>query len=353
MHGGRLRNNGKNEDPPPRLGRSVAFVGGGIGDVIMHSAHFQAIATASAGNKVAIACPRSGPIAELYSGSSFVSEVIGIADERRGDNRIRVRAAVAKLRAGRFDSFFSLKSNPRMNFAAFLAGIPQRFGYTRVYDPRAMVLTRRVSVPRVTPHPLHMSKADMLLTDLGLKFDHAASRLHPNEQALSQAKKLITGHRAIAIGVNASVPQRQWGDRFIPLVQRLAAAIDVKFVLFGGRDVHDVAANIRTQSGLPAEKFIDLPQLNASLALSHAALSQCLLYVGNDSSGLNLAVFCGLPAIGFFTLAPPLTYSPLIIPLRPEPPGSGVEGVSIDRVYQKTIDTLRTHHPAVEFLRED
>ena len=74
------------------LGRSVAFVGGGIGDVIMHSAHFQAIAAASSNGKVAVACPRSAPIRELYSGSDFVSEVIGIADERSGDSRIRVPA---------------------------------------------------------------------------------------------------------------------------------------------------------------------------------------------------------------------------------------------------------------------
>lgn len=295
------------------LGRSVAFVGGGIGDVIMHSAHFQAIAAESLDGKVAIACPRSAPIIDLYSGSAFVSQVIGIADERQGDSRIRVAPAIAKLRAGHFDSFVCLKSNPRMNFAAFRAGIPKRFGYTRAHDPRALFLTTRLSVPKVTPHPLHMSKADMLLTHMGLKFDHAAARLHPNAAALAQAKQLIAGHRAIAIGVNASVPQRQWGARFIPLVQRLAAALDTKFVLFGGRDVQVVAAGIRSQSGLPADQFIDLPQMGASLALSHAALSQCLLYVGNDSAGLNLAVFSGLPAIGFFTLAPPLTYSPLIL----------------------------------------
>ncbi len=343
---------GKTVSPPAMLGRSVAFVGGGIGDVIMHSAHFQAIAAASSNGKVAVACPRSAPIRELYSGSDFVSEVIGIADERSGDSRIRVPAAVAKLKAGRFDSFVCLKSNPRMNFAAWRAGIPHRYGYTRSYDPRALFLTTSLSVPAVTSHPLHMSKADLLLTHMGLHFDHAASRLHPNAQALAQAKNLLQGQRAIAIGVNASVPQRQWGARFIPLVQRLSATLDAKFVLFGGRDVEDVAASIRTNSGLASDKFIDLPQQGASLALSHAALSQCLLYVGNDSAGLNLAVFCGIPAIGFFTLAPPLTYSPLILPLTPDPPGTGVEGVSVERVYQKAIKTLRNCHPNIELKSE-
>ena len=104
----------------------------------------------------------------------------------------------------------------------------------------------------------------------------------------------------------------------------------------------EVAADIRMNAGLPETTFIDLPALKASLALSHAVLSQCLLYVGNDSSGLNLAVFSGIPAIGFFTKAPPLTYSPQIIPLRPDPPGSGVEGVTVERVYAKTVETLRT-----------
>lgn len=330
----------------PALGRSIAFVGGGIGDVIMHTGHFQAIAKASTDGKVTIGCRSAAPIIDLLQGNDFVDGVIGFGDGK-DKNRVVVGLAAQKLREGRFDSFFCLKSNPRLVTAAWRAGIPNRYGYMQAFDPRAVLLTKRLVVPKVTPHPLHMSKSDRLLKYLGLPFDHASARLRPKPDALDRARALIKGERVIAIGVNASVPQRQWGERFIPLVQTLDRFTGAQFVLFGGSDVRDVAARIKAGSGLPGERFVDLTEMGAPLSLSHAVLSLCQIYVGNDSSGLNLAAFCGIPAVGFFSLAPPLTYSPLIIPISPIPAGSGVSGIGLDRVTQVTIDAINRYCPSI------
>ena len=330
--------------PRQAFGRSIAFVGGGIGDVVMHTAHFQAIARASENGKVTIGCRTAGPIIDLLKGNDFVEDVIGFGDGA-DRNRVIVRTAARKLKAGTFDSFFCLKSNPRLVTAAWLAGIPQRFAYMQAFDPRGVFLTRRIIVPKVTAHPLHMSKADLMLDALGVPYDHATSRLHPKTDALAQARQLTGGGPLIAIGVNASVPQRQWGDRFIPLVKHLHELTGARFVLFGGHDVKDVAGNIIVGTGLPAGQFIDLTSSGASLALSHAVLSLCRIYVGNDSSGLNLAVMSGLPGIGFFSLAPPLTYSPLIIPIEPQPQGSGVEGIAVDRVTETTLQVVNRYCP--------
>ena len=328
----------------PTFGRSIAFVGGGIGDVVMHTGHFQAIARHSAGGKITIGCRSAPPIVDLLKGNDFVEDVIGFGDGA-DRNRVVVGTAARKLKAGRFDSFFCLKSNPRLVTAAWLAGIPRRFGYMQALDPRSMFLTTRVVVPKITPHPLHMSKADLLLDHLGVPYDHATARLHPKADALHQARQMAGDGKLIAIGVNASVPQRQWGERFIPLVLRLHELTGARFVLFGGGDVRDVAAKIIAGSKLPASAFIDLTSIGASLALSHAVLSLCSIYVGNDSSGLNLAVMSGLPGIGFFSLAPPLTYSPLILPIEPVPAGSGVEGIGVERVTDITLQAIHQRCP--------
>jgi ADP-heptose:LPS heptosyltransferase len=330
--------------PSPAFGRSIAFVGGGIGDVVMHTAHFQAIARASENGKVTIGCRTAGPIIDLLKGNDFVEDVIGFGDGA-DRNRVIIGTAAAKLKAGKFGSFFCLKSNPRLVTAAWLAGIPQRFAYMQALDPRGVFLTRRIVVPKVTAHPLHMSKADLMLDALGVPYDHATARLHPKTDALAQARQLTGDGPLIAIGVNASVPQRQWGDRFIPLVRHLHELTGARFVLFGGSDVKEVAGNIVTGSGLPAGQFIDLTSIGASLALSHAVLSLCRIYVGNDSSGLNLAVMSGLPGIGFFSLAPPLTYSPLIIPIEPTPAGSGVDGIAVERVTDITLQAMNRYCP--------
>ena len=337
--------------PSPAFGRSIAFVGGGIGDVVMHTAHFQAIARASENGKVTIGCRTAGPIIDLLKGNDFVEDVIGFGDGA-DRNRVIIGTAAAKLKAGKFGSFFCLKSNPRLVTAAWLAGIPQRFAYMQALDPRGVFLTRRIVVPKVTAHPLHMSKADLMLDALGVPYDHATARLHPKTDALAQARQLTGDGPLIAIGVNASVPQRQWGDRFIPLVRHLHELTGARFVLFGGSDVKEVAGNIVTGSGLPAGQFIDLTSIGASLALSHAVLSLCRIYVGNDSSGLNLAVMSGLPGIGFFSLAPPLTYSPLIIPVEPIPAGSGVEGITLERVTDITLQAMNRYCPDLPLRRQ-
>ena len=334
---------------PNSLGRSIAFVGGGIGDVVMHTGHFQAIARASANGKVTIGCRSAAPIIDLLQGNDFVESVIGFGDGA-DKNRVVISSAKQKLKGGNFQSFFCLKSNPRLITAAWLAAIPNRYGYTQALDPRSLLLTTRVIVPKITAHPLHMSKADLLLSEIGLPFDHANARLTPKSASVAEASKLIPGPKTIAIGVNASVPERQWGARFIPLIKELDHLTSANFVLFGGSDVRDVAEEIISGSNLSPERFVDLTALKASLALSHAVLAQCQIYIGNDSSGLNLAVFCGIPAIGFFSLAPPLTYSPLIIPLSPEPTGSGVNGISLERVLKTSIEAMKRYAP--ELLNE-
>ena len=80
--------------PRQAFGRSIAFVGGGIGDVVMHTAHFQAIARASDNGKVTIGCRTAGPIIDLLKGNDFVEDVIGFGD---GADRNRVIVGTAAM----------------------------------------------------------------------------------------------------------------------------------------------------------------------------------------------------------------------------------------------------------------
>lgn len=331
-----------NKEQPLQFGRTLAFVGGGIGDVIMHTAHLQAIAKHSHNKTITLGCRSEPPIKDLFLGNDFVESVVGFGDGA-DNNRVIVSQARKKLAAGKYDTFISLKSNPRLVASAFLAGIPNRIGYMQSWDPRRLLLTQCAPVPKRTAHPLHMSKSDILLQKMGLSFDHATARLLPKNEALATAKTMLGSTDWIAVGINASVPQRQWGLNFAPLIKLLHAKTRARFLLFGGSDVRQVATEVIRQTELPDTCFLDLTAINSSLALSHAALSLCRLYVGNDSGGLNLAVMCGLPGIAFFTLAPPLTYSPLIIPISPDPAGSGVAGISVDRVLTTTMRTIEHH----------
>ena len=328
-----------------RFGRSVVYVGGGIGDVVMHLGHFQAIARASTGNKICIACRPATAIASLFGEADFFDRVIALGDPQAANDPIPLWPTVHKFRAGGFDSIFCLKSSVRVMAAARFAGIRHRFGYVRAHDPRAWLLTHKTVVPAKTFHPRHLSKADLLLNSLSVPFDTAGARLSPAPEFTEAAKALVAGRNSIAVGLNSSVPGRQWGERYSTLVRRLAEKFNVHFVLYGGADVQELAAVVQANSGLPDDRFIDIPARGDSLAMSYAILSRCLAYVGNDSSGLNLAVFTGLPAIGLFAVTPPFTYSPLFIGVEPEQGERGITGISIDQVYRCTAGFLTKAYP--------
>ena len=328
-----------------RFGRTVVYVGGGIGDVVMHLGHFQAIARASTHGRIVIACRPAAAIASLFGTTDFFDGVIALGDPRAANDPIPLWPTVRKLRRGGFDSIFCLKSSVRVMAAARFAGIRQRFGYVRAHDPRAWLLTAKAVVPAQTTHPRHLSKADALLNSLAVPFDTAGARLSPQPEFADAAEALVAGRSYLAIGLNSSVPERQWGERYAELVRRLADNFKIDFVLFGGADVQELATLVQTNSGLCSNRFINIPARSDALAMSYAVLSQCLAYVGNDSSGANLAVFSGLPAIGLFAVTPPFTYSPLFIGVEPAQKQRGIAGISVEQVYASTAGFLIKAYP--------
>ena len=56
-----------------------------------------------------------------------------------------------------------------------------------------------------------------------------------------------------------------------------------------------------------------------------ALLAMARLYVGNDTSLLNIAAACGRPAVGLFAQTRPLDYNPLIAAV---PVADGLVGTS-------------------------
>ena len=334
--------------PLNKFGRSIAYVGGGIGDVVMHIGHFQTIARASSNGKVSIACRPQAAISELFEGSDFVEDVVGLRGGLTGHSPTPFWTVVRELRAGAFDTMIFLRSSIRVMAAARAAGIRQRIGYVRAYDPRSWLLTYRTIVPAKTENPHHLTKSDRLLNALGLPFDTATARLAPTARWLEEARPLMANRNAIAIGLNCGEEDRQWGERYAELVRRIGQNFKIDFVLYGGRDVLELARHVRTHSNLQATRFIDIPEMGYSLGMSHALLNGCLAYVGNDSSGVNLAVFCGLPAIGLFAVTPPFTYSPLFVGIEPEHRERGIDGISVDQVYDRVHEFLVRSYPQLK-----
>jgi len=320
----------------------VVFTGGGIGDTLYHIGHFQGIAAQSQDRRIAIACKKGREIGELLAGgkAAFVSDVIALATDQTRSGKVSIMRVARAFRACRFDTIFCLHDSLSVALAARLAGIPRRIGYA-VNGRRGLhCYTYRLSVPKDTPFPHWMSKANRLLRSLDVPFDTAAARLVPSPGALAETSRVPAGAMLIALGVNASIPARQWGGaRFAELAARLAALRpEAWFLLYGASDTAEVADRIRADSGVSADRLVDLTRVGCPLHVSHAFLSRCMLYVGNDSSGANLAVMTGIPAVTLFGPNPPLAYSPLIRPVLSR--DASMDGISVEAVLDGCLPLL-------------
>ena len=135
-------------------------------------------------------------------------------------------------------------------------------------------------------------------------------------------------------------PGRPWGSgaasrigagseaRFAALSLELKPVFPTIFLL-GGEAERDVATAIATQHPDGGCLAVIGEPIDEVAAL----LSDCGLFVGNDTGVYNLAAAVHTPAIGLFNgRYPPLAYSPFLSAITPAVPGSGMAGIGVDQV---------------------
>ncbi len=166
---------------------------------------------------------------------------------------------------------------------------------------------------------------------------------------------------------------KRWpAERFAELADRLVECHGARVLLLGGEDDQEVACEVRHRMRhSPAELTGDL-----SLWDTFALISECDLFIGNDSSLLHAAAALGTPYIGIFGPTHVPNFHPLPrdpdqgVVVQPEVPchrpqyfvgGSTIwyrqccEGVcrelasiSVDRVFRPAVALLERRQPVRE-----
>ena len=118
-----------------------------------------------------------------------------------------------------------------------------------------------------------------------------------------------TEHMLI-LGVGAMHVDRQWPPKyFARLIEKISARFPhLHFGLMGANAELPPIEAVIAQLSDASRVVICTRPLDQSIAL----LERALLYVGNDTSLLNIAAACGRPAIGLFAQTLPLIYNPKI-----------------------------------------
>jgi heptosyltransferase-2 len=245
-------------------------------------------------------------VADIYRDQQICDELIPYdpSGEHRGW-RGREKLA-SELRSRNFDLALLLQNAFDAAWLAWRAQIPQRIGYAR--DARSLLLTQVIPVPKpgeIPPHEkfyyLELLRRAGWLDQLP---DEPRITLHVPDAARQRATQTLleAGSRPdalrIAVGAGASYGSAKcWPpDRFANALHSLLSRTDADVILFG------TPTELPVSTAIAAE--LQRAPINltgkTSIADLPALLSQCHLFLGNDSGAMHVAAAVGLPVVAVF-----------------------------------------------------
>lgn len=256
-------------------------------------------------------------VADIYRNQGICDELVPY-DPRGIHKGLRARDQFAlALRARKFDVALLLQNAFDAAWLAWRAQIPQRIGYAR--DARSFLLTKAIPVPVPGEIPAHekfyylelLRRAGWL--DSLPNVDYIALHVPDEHKRHASEVLLAAGSRPntlrLAIGAGASYGSAKcWPpDRFADFANRFLAERDADIFLFGTPGELPVSTAI--VAGM-THKPIDLTGKTAIADLP-ALLSQCHLFLGNDSGAMHVAAAVGLPTVAVFGPTDPGGTSPV------------------------------------------
>jgi heptosyltransferase-2 len=245
-------------------------------------------------------------VLDIYREQRIADELIGYdaAKEHRGISGREKLAAL--LRTKRYDTALLLQNAFDAAWLAWRAKIRERIGYAR--DGRGFLLTKAIPVPRKGEIPAHekfyylelLRRAgwlDRLPEVEWIELKVPTEKRARAEEILAAAGARL-GVTRIAVGAGASYGSAKcWPpERFAAALNKLAEERDADVILFGTAGEAAVSGAI---TATLKKKPVDLTGKTAIADLP-ALLSQCNLFMGNDSGAMHVAGAVGLPIVAVF-----------------------------------------------------
>ncbi len=286
-----------------------------VGDAIMALPALRAIKQKFSEAKIAIVARPY--VAEIYRDQLVCDELIAYDPVREHEGwRGRERLA-SELRSREFDVALLLQNAFDAAWLAWRARIPDRIGYAR--DGRSVLLTKAIPVPKAGEIPPHEKFYYLELLRRAGWLDSLPNIAHivmnvPDARRQHAAGTLLeAGARPhafrVAIGAGASYGSAKcwYPERFAEAANGFQAEKDADVILFGTPG--EVTVSNAIIAGMK-RKPVDLTGKTAIGDLP-ALLSQCHLFLGNDSGAMHVAAAVGVPVVAIFGPTDPVGTSPV------------------------------------------
>jgi len=293
--------------PPNGLNRILIRGTNWIGDAVM---------TLPAINSVRASYPRAHlailakpPVTDIYRLFSAADEIIPY--ENKFDTPLGVFRLAHALRLKKFDAAILLQNAIEAAIIALAAGIRVRAGYNS--DGRGFLLTHAI---RRTEGILKVHQIDYYLEMVkGLGCADVDRSIHL-ETYISPAaagevlQQYLPGKSRSIIGIAPGAtygPAKRWlPERFAATADRLSKDLNAQVVLFGGKTDWKTAEQVRQRACPDMINLAGKTTLRETIYL----ISQCRLFVSNDSGLMHVAGALNIPTVAIFGSTNPVTTSP-------------------------------------------
>ena len=248
-------------------------------------------------------------VADIYKIFSDVDEIIIYEDKY--DTPTGVFRLANMLKEKNFDAAILLQNAIEAAIIAFVARIPLRAGYNS--DARGLLLTHSVKRTNEIRKVHQIDYYLEMVKALGCVPVDRKMRLEARiniQDAQDIVQKYIPETNKAIIGIAPGAtygPAKRWlPDRFAAVADKLSESFPMQGILFGSKSDWEVAEEVRVAARTKLINLAGKTNLQEAIYL----ISQCRLFISNDSGLMHIAGALNIPTVAIFGSTNPITTSP-------------------------------------------
>jgi len=248
-------------------------------------------------------------VADIYKLFSAVDEVI--IYEEKYDTPAGVFRLAAMLKNRKFDAAILLQNAIEAAIIAFIAGIPLRAGFDS--DARSFLLTHSVKRTKEIRKVHQIEYYLEIVRTLGCVSVDREMRLETMinpQDARNILEKYLQGISKAIIGIAPGAtygPAKKWfPERFAAVADKLNDVFPLQGIILGSKADWETAEEVRKSAHVELINLAGKTNLHEAIHL----ISQCRLFLSNDSGLMHIAGALNIPTVAIFGSTNPVTTSP-------------------------------------------